>query len=61
MAQIGKMWEVFFGLFFLAVIFSIVFISAGRFGGANGGQQSSAIISASGGALSGVANSLEGR
>lgn len=59
MSQVGRMWEVFFGLFFAAVIASIVFVSAGRRGGRSGGQQTADIINASGTSLSGVANSLE--
>lgn len=59
MDNLTKIAEVFFSLFFLAVIASIIFVSAGRRGGRSGGQQSADIINATGSSLSNVANAVE--
>lgn len=48
------------GLFALVMIFAIVFVKAGQFGGATGGAQTASILSAAGGAGSQLVNSLEG-
>lgn len=45
--------------FFVAVVFAIVFVQAGR-SGQSGGQQSATILDASGSAISNVAKGLEG-
>lgn len=59
MSQLGKMWEVFFLGFFGVAALSIIYVSAGRRGGQNGGQQTGTIIQSTGQALSSTANALE--
>lgn len=61
MQNFARIIEVFVIGFFLAVALSIIFVSAGRFGGRSGGQQSADILNAASGGLSSIANSLEGR
>lgn len=46
--------------FFGVIALGIVFVKAGRQGGASGGEQSAMIIKASGSALHDVATGLEG-
>jgi len=61
MQNFARIIEVFVIGFFIAVALSIIYVSAGRFGGRSGGQQSADILNAASGGLSGIANSLEGR
>lgn len=49
-----------FGLLALVIITAIIFVKAGQFGNANGGQQSAQILKAAGGAGSELINALEG-
>lgn len=56
----SNFWTAAVTLFFTAMIATIIFVKAGRGGGQSGGQQSAAIINATGGALSNVANGIEG-
>lgn len=53
------MWEVFFYGFFAVAALSVIFVSAGRYGGASGGEQTKAILGGAGNALASVAGSLE--
>lgn len=46
--------------FFGVIALGIVFVKAGKAGGQSGGQQSAAIIQASGNAIANVGSSLEG-
>lgn len=61
MGNVTRVIEVFVIGFFIAVALSIIYVSAGRFGGRSGGQQTADILSAASGGLSSLANSLEGR
>ena len=61
MQNLSRVIEVFVIGFFIAVALSIIYVSAGRFGGRSGGQQSADIINAASGGLSSMAASLEGR